>query len=81
MDFISASIPTQTDGSNLPAGNLDWKKRVLSYHRQKTDELCVLEIGARLEWPRLELVDSVGVTHESVVFSLIGLRLLGRFFI
>ena len=39
----------KTDGSNLKTGNIDWEKRLLSYHRQKTDELCVLEIGVRLE--------------------------------
>jgi integrase len=39
----------QTDGSNLKAENIDWKSRLLSYHRQKTGELCMLEIGARLE--------------------------------
>ncbi len=39
----------QTDGSNLKAENVDWKKRLLSYHRQKTGELCLMEIGARLE--------------------------------
>ena len=39
----------QTDGSKLSAANIDWKNRQLSYHRQKTGELCLLEIGARLE--------------------------------
>jgi hypothetical protein len=39
----------QTDGANLNAANIDWDKRLLSYHRQKTGELCVLEIGPRLE--------------------------------
>ena len=39
----------QTDGSKLKAENVDWKKRLLSYRRQKTGELCMMEIGARLE--------------------------------
>ena len=39
----------QTDGSKLTTANIDWKKRLLSYYRQKTGELCMLEIGARLE--------------------------------
>jgi integrase len=39
----------QTDGANLKAANIDWKNRLLSYHRQKTGELCMLEIGHRLE--------------------------------
>ena len=39
----------QTDGANLAVANIDWKNRLLSYHRQKTGELCMLEIGARLE--------------------------------
>ena len=39
----------QTDGANLTTANIDWKKRLLSYHRQKTGELCMLEIGSRLE--------------------------------
>ena len=39
----------QTDGANLTTANIDWKSRLLSYHRQKTGELCMLEIGSRLE--------------------------------
>jgi integrase len=39
----------QTDAANLTAANVEWDKRLLSYHRQKTGELCVLEIGPRLE--------------------------------
>jgi hypothetical protein len=39
----------QTDGANMKAENIDWKKRLLSYHRQKTGELCQLAIGPRLE--------------------------------
>jgi integrase len=39
----------QTDGANLTTANIDWEKRLLSYHRQKTGELCMLEIGPRLE--------------------------------
>lgn len=39
----------QTDAANLTTANIDWKKRLLTYHRQKTGELCMLEIGARLE--------------------------------
>jgi len=39
----------QTDAANLKAENIDWSKQLLSYHRQKTGELCVLEIGPRLE--------------------------------
>ena len=39
----------QTDGSNLSAANIDWKNHLLSYHRKKTGELCMLAIGARLE--------------------------------
>jgi integrase len=39
----------QTDGASLTAANIEWDKRLLSYHRQKTGELCVLEIGLRLE--------------------------------
>jgi len=39
----------QTDAANLTAANIEWDKRLLSYHRQKTGELCVLEIGPRLE--------------------------------
>jgi integrase len=40
---------SQTDGANLKAANIEWDKRLLSFHRQKTGELCVLEIGPRLE--------------------------------
>ena len=32
----------QTDGSNLQADDIDWKHGFLSYHRQKTGQLCVL---------------------------------------
>jgi integrase len=39
----------QTDGANLTAANIDWGRRRLSYLRQKTGELCVLQIGSRLE--------------------------------
>lgn len=39
----------QTDGANLTAANIDWNKRLLSYQRQKTGQLCVLKIGSRLE--------------------------------
>lgn len=39
----------QTDCANLKVANIDWKNRLLSYHRQKTGELCMLEIGHRLE--------------------------------
>jgi integrase len=39
----------QTDAANLTAANIDWGKRLLSYHRQKTAEPCFLEIGSRLE--------------------------------
>ena len=39
----------QTDAANLTAGNIEWEKRLLSYHRQKTGEFCGLEIGPRLE--------------------------------
>jgi len=40
---------SQTDGANLKAANIEWDKRLLSFRRQKTGELCVLEIGPRLE--------------------------------
>lgn len=40
---------SQTDGANLAAANIDWENRLLSYRRQKTGELCMLEIGSRLE--------------------------------
>ena len=40
---------SQTDGANLTSANIDWENRLLSYHRQKTGELCMLEIGSRLE--------------------------------
>lgn len=39
----------QTDGASLTTANVDWKNRLLSYRRRKTGELCVLEIGSRLE--------------------------------
>jgi integrase len=39
----------QTDGACLTAANIDWNNRLLSYHRRKTGEFCVLEIGPRLE--------------------------------
>jgi integrase len=39
----------QADGANLKADNIDWTHRLLSYQRQKTGELCMLEIGGRLE--------------------------------
>jgi len=39
----------QTDGANLKAEDISWEKRVLAYNRQKTGQLCVLEIGPRLE--------------------------------
>ena len=39
----------QTDGASLTMANIDWKTRLLSYHRRKTGEFCVLEIGPRLE--------------------------------
>ncbi len=39
----------QTDAANLSAVNVDWENRQLSFRRQKTGELCVMEIGQRLE--------------------------------
>ncbi|MGA3266271.1 MAG: tyrosine-type recombinase/integrase [Verrucomicrobiota bacterium] len=39
----------QTDGASLTTANIDWRNRLLSYHRRKTGEPCVLEIGSRLE--------------------------------
>lgn len=39
----------QTDCASLTTDNIDWNKRLLSFHRRKTGELCMLEIGARLE--------------------------------
>jgi integrase len=39
----------QTDGSLMKAENIAWEKRLLTYRRQKTGELCMLEIGTRLE--------------------------------
>jgi hypothetical protein len=39
----------QTDGANLKAENVNWSARLLSYNRQKIGQLCVLEIGSRLE--------------------------------
>jgi hypothetical protein len=39
----------QTDGANLTAAKFEWDKHSLSYRRQKTGELCVLQIGSRLE--------------------------------
>jgi len=39
----------QTDAANLTATNIEWDKRLLSFHRRKTGELCVLEIGLRFE--------------------------------
>jgi integrase len=39
----------QTDAANLSAANVDWEYRRLSFRRQKTGELCVMEIGRRLE--------------------------------
>ena len=39
----------QTDGATLTTANIDWKNRLLSYNRRKTGELCMLEIGTRLE--------------------------------
>ncbi len=39
----------QTDAANLTAQNIDWHKRLLSYRRQKTGQLCVMQIGSRLE--------------------------------
>lgn len=39
----------QTDGASLTTTNIDWENRVLSYRRRKTGELCMLEIGPRLE--------------------------------
>ncbi|HXE42680.1 MAG TPA: tyrosine-type recombinase/integrase [Candidatus Baltobacteraceae bacterium] len=38
----------QTDGANLSAKNVDWENRRLSFNRQKTGELCMMEIGSRL---------------------------------
>jgi integrase len=48
----------QTDAANLTTANIDWKKRLLSYNRQKTGELCVLQIGSRLEMLLKELPSS-----------------------
>ncbi|HEV2329562.1 MAG TPA: tyrosine-type recombinase/integrase [Verrucomicrobiae bacterium] len=39
----------QTDGANLTTANIDWNDRLLSYRRKKTGELCMMEIGSRLE--------------------------------
>jgi integrase len=39
----------QTDGANLHTENIDWREKLLVYHRKKTGELCVLTIGERLE--------------------------------
>jgi integrase len=39
----------QTDAANLTTSNIDWNKRLLSYRRQKTAQLCLMQIGSRLE--------------------------------
>lgn len=39
----------QTDCAMLSNAHVDWKKRVISYNRQKTGEGCCLSIGAELE--------------------------------
>lgn len=39
----------QSDCADLTAENLDWKKRVLTYRRQKTKNWCHLSIGSALE--------------------------------
>lgn len=39
----------QTDAANLSAANVDWENQRLSFRRQKTGELCTMEIGHRLE--------------------------------
>ena len=39
----------QTDGANLKASNIDWKKKELVFHRQKTKERCSIAISGRLE--------------------------------
>ncbi len=40
---------SQSDGANLIAANIDWRKKILSYRRQKTGEWAYLMIGSRLE--------------------------------
>ena len=49
----------QTDGAGLTSDNIDWHKRLLSFNRRKTGELCMLEIGARLE-SLLRMLPSTG---------------------
>jgi integrase len=49
----------QTDGASLNTDNIDWNRRLLSFHRRKTGELCMLEIGARLE-SLLKMLPSTG---------------------
>ena len=56
----------QTDGSKLTTANIDWKNRLLSFHRQKTGELCMLEIGARLE-SLLKKLPSEGALFPKII--------------
>ena len=39
----------QTDAALLTDGNIDWRRRVLQYQRQKTGEWACIQIGPRLE--------------------------------
>jgi integrase len=39
----------QSDAANLTVENIDWQRRVLSFNRKKTGELCQLRIGTSLE--------------------------------
>jgi len=56
----------QTDGSKLATANINWKTRLLSFHRQKTGELCMLEIGARLE-SLLKKLPSEGALFPKII--------------
>lgn len=40
---------SQTDGSRLSQGNVDWGERVITYIRAKTGEQCCIRIGNSLE--------------------------------
>jgi integrase len=56
----------QTDGSKLTTANINWKNRLLSFNRQKTGELCMLEIGARLE-SLLKKLPSEGALFPKII--------------
>ena len=47
--FLFLTGAAQTDGANITDANIDWKKKELTYNRQKTGEACAIKIAGSLE--------------------------------